>query len=262
MLEHWENAIVTNIFVAMHVKPGAGKSVHHNRQSHGFVLNDSTADKIIHFSDGTVLNVGPNAFHYLPKGSDYRVETLQSGGCWAINFDLLSEISEAPFHLQFRNNDAILKLFKDATTQWRMGMDLSNLFLRKTVYEIIMQIKKEEGRRYMPGGKEVLILPAVETINRDFTKNDLTVQTLAAQCGISEAYFRRIFVEKFSVSPKQYIINLRTGYAKRLLESGQFSVQEIARMCGYTEPCHFSREFHKNCGQSPGEYAKGAVSYT
>ncbi|MBR5782628.1 MAG: helix-turn-helix transcriptional regulator [Clostridia bacterium] len=106
----------------------------------------------------------------------------------------------------------------------------------------------------MPSGKELLIQPAVDTINRDFTSNDLSVKDMARLCGISEAYFRRLFMDKFSLSPKEYIIKLRMEHAKRLLESGQFSVSEIALMCGYFEPCHFSREFKKHYGVSPAYY--------
>ena len=36
--------------------------------------------------------------------------------------------------------------------------------------------------------------------------------------------------------------------------SEQFSISEIAEMCGYAEPCHFSREFSKRIGTSPKGY--------
>lgn len=108
----------------------------------------------------------------------------------------------------------------------------------------------------MPSEKEQMIQPAIDAINRDFTKNDLSVKALAEMCGISEAYFRRIFTDKFSVSPKEYIISLRIEYAKRLLQSAQFSVSEVAQLCGYFEPCHFSREFTKYTGVSPRTYIK------
>ena len=58
------------------------------------------------------------------------------------------------------------------------------------------------------------------------------------------------------MSPKEYIINKRMEYAKTLLSSGQVEVKEAAVMCGYFEPCHFSREFSKHFGISPKEYIK------
>lgn len=210
------------------------------------------------FSDGSVLKTGPNEVYYLPKGSDYRVETVADGGCWAINFGLLEQIDEKSFTLQFRNHEVVLKLFKDATAAWKEKTDYCNATIRKSIYHIIVLIKKEHRRSYMPSGKERLIQPAVDAINRDFTKNDLSVKALAKLCGISEAYFRRVFTDKFSVSPKEYIISLRIEYAKRLLQSAQFSVSQVARLCGYFEPCHFSREFSHIVGIAPSKYAEAA----
>lgn len=256
MKKNWENAIVTDVVVALYVAPGTGKALHHNRPFHGFVLNDSISDKNVHFSDGTILHTGPNELHYLPKGSTYRVESLVKGGCWAINFDLLEDMDDAPFSLRFRNIEPILKVFSAATEVWKAQAPACNAIVRKSIYDLIVKMLAEQQRSYMPGEKERLIQPALELIAREYTRNDLSVQALAELCGISEAYFRRIFQEKFSISPKAYIINLRMEYAKKLLQSDQLPVNQVAELCGYYEPCHFSREFVKYTGVSPKAYAK------
>lgn len=256
MLDLWNEAIVTRIDIALYVAPGTGRAVHNSRPFHGFVLNDTAASKIIHFSDGTKLFAGPNELHYLPKGSTYRVESLILGGCWAINFDLLEDIIEAPFSLQFRNCEPIIKIFKDATAAWKEQSDIGDPAIRRAVYDLIVRIKKEQQRSYLPSEKELLIQPALDIIARDYTQSALSVKDLAAHCEISEAYFRRIFKERFSVSPKEYITSLRMEYAKKLLQSRQVSVSEAAQMCGYPEPCHFSREFSRYTGISPKAYSR------
>jgi AraC-like DNA-binding protein len=256
MLEQWNEAIVTRIDIALYVAPGTGKATHTNRPFHGFVINDGTASKIIHFSDGTQLHNGPWEFHYLPKGSSYRVESIALGGCWAINFDLLEDVVEPPFSLRFRNYESIVKIFKDATTAWKEKSDSGNPAIRRAVYDLIVRIKEEQQRGYMPGQKERLIQPALELIAGEYTRNDLSVQALAELCGISEVYFRRIFQEKFSTSPKTYLIQLRMEYAKKLLQSDQLPVNRVAELCGYYEPCHFSREFFRYTGISPKAYSR------
>lgn len=256
MLKDWNNAVVTDIRLAIYVAPGTGKTIHQNRRFHGFVLNDGIASKKIHFSDGTVLLTGPNEIHYLPKGSTYRVEHIVPGGCWAINFDLLEDMVQPPFSLQFRNYEAVLKVFNDATDTWKTRPPLCNAFIRKSIYDIIVKIENEQNLSYMPSHKERLIQPALDAIARDYTRNDLSVKAMANLCQISEAYFRRIFQKKFSVSPRQYIISLRMEYAKKLLLSNQVSVSEVAEMCGYFEPCHFSREFSRYTGVSPKAYSR------
>ena len=254
MLENWNNAIITDIILAVYVFPETGATLPANRPSHGFVINDSKAEKIITFSDGTVLKAGPNEVHYLPKGSNYRVNSIIPDGCWAINFNLLEDIIEKPFCINFRNHESILKNFKEAAAAWKEKTDISNSVIRKNIHEIIIKIKKEQQRSYMPSKKEMLIKPALDIIKKDFTKNDLSVKELSELCGISEAYFRRLFIDKFGITPKDHIINRRIEYAKSLLLSGQFQINEIAEMCGYSEPCHFSREFSRHAGTSPKKY--------
>ena len=56
------------------------------------------------------------------------------------------------------------------------------------------------------------------------------------------ADFMLLSATPFGKNPKEYLIEKRMSYAKQLLSSGQFSVSEVAQLCGYFEPCHFSRE--------------------
>ena len=43
-------------------------------------------------------------------------------------------------------------------------------------------------------------------------------------------------------------------YAKQLLILGEFEISEIAELCGYSEPCHFLREFSRRVGVNPSQY--------
>ena len=250
-MKHWENVIVTGVAFATYVPPAGGAAFHPNRAYHGFVFNCDGA-KDYYFDDGTVLHTCENQLFYLPKGSTYRVKSTARGGCYAINF--YADVSDRPFVMSFRNSDAILKIFKDAELAWRMQADFHHVTAIRTVYDLILQIGKEKQRAYVPNSQAALIEGAVETMHREFTKNDLTVAALAASSGISEAYFRRIFYNEFGISPKEYIIDLRIRYAKQLLASGDFTVTQTARACGYAEPCHFSREFLRRVGVTPSEY--------
>ncbi len=252
MLEKWENAVISKIAVAVRVQKDGGKTVHTNRPFHGFVLNEAESDKNYIFSNGKVLRTRGNAFFYLPKGSSYRVESITHGDCYAINFD--ADISDEPFAVDFRNPEPLFKLFKTATKLFRERVPFFEVEIRSVVYELLLRLKEEQEKRYVPEAHERLLLPALERIHAEFTRNELAVGELAALCGISDAYFRRLFAGKYGLSPKEYIIKLRMDLAKMLLSSGDLSVSETASFCGYAEPCHFSREFARHVGVSPKAY--------
>lgn len=254
MNEEWSNVIITDIKLAVHVIKG--DAVHKNRASHGLVVNDENSIKNIYFSDGTVVKTGAFDFHYLPKGSDYTIETVANGTCWAINFELLNELNSEPFSMSFRNSEPVIALFKEAAQIFWENKPYKQLAIRKILYDIILIALKEKAKNYVPSQKELIIKPAVDMINKKFTDNELSIKQLAEVSKVSEAYFRRIFTDVYSVSPKEYLINKRLDYAKTLLYSGQIEVGQVAIKCGYFEPCHFSREFSKRFGMSPKEYIK------
>ena len=255
MLDKWNNAVISQVNLAVYVEPGGGTPFHKNRAFHGFVTDDGNGIKQYKFSNGKILQTKKGYVYYLPKGSTYSVESLNTPtGCWAINFLLEEDVWEEPFCVSFKNIESVLGNFKEAVNAFKVNDENSNLIVRRNIYDIILKIRKESKKHYVPNSKLKLLEPALEKINIGFTENDLSVKVLAELCNMSENYFRRLFNEQFGISPKEYVIRRKIDYAKKLLGSGQFAVFEAAQMCGYFEPCHFSREFTKRVGVSPSKY--------
>ena len=84
--------------------------------------------------------------------------------------------------------------------------------------------------------------------------NDFSLTIAAGKSFVSEQYFRRLFKKEFNISPKQYVIKRRIEYAKALIITRYFSIQEISNLCGYNDQKHFSAEFKKITGVSPSKY--------
>ena len=252
MNKQWEDLIIKEVNFAMYVASHTGKIVHQDRPYHGLVLNDPECVKDYCFSDGRVMRTEGGSIFYLPKGSSYQIKTYSYGGCYAINFD--GDIEDEPFSVILKNPERVLHDFKLAAGAWKSGADFRRTVTMLALYNAIYQIQKEARREYVPTNRILLIEPALKKLNSDFTGNDLTVARLAELCGMSEVYFRKLFLNSLGVSPKEYIIQKRMEYAKTLLLSGNFSVSETALMCGYAEPCHFSREFTRRVGVAPSRY--------
>lgn len=254
MTEKWLKTVITEIVGAVHVTPNTGKTVHVNRPYHGLVFNENRGKKIYYFDDGRVMTTDDENLFYLPKGSTYNVKTDLPGGCFAINFD--ADISSAPFTVTLRNHETVYHCFKAACDAWRLGAPNKDILAMRALYEGINQAYSESHKEYLPQSCASLISPAVKVMDESFTSNELTVSRLAETCGVSEVYFRQIFRKAYGTSPKEYLIKKRIDYSKALLLSGSFSVKETAELCGYSEPCHFSREFTRRVGVPPNQYLK------
>lgn len=98
------------------------------------------------------------------------------------------------------------------------------------------------------------IRTAIDYIHSNFRKRSISVSQLADICAVSETYFRKIFKKIYSVSPNQYIINLRLEYASQLLQSHLYTISEVSERSGFHDVKYFSRLFRKRSGYSPREY--------
>jgi AraC-like DNA-binding protein len=96
------------------------------------------------------------------------------------------------------------------------------------------------------------ILPALQKIFREY-QNHLTVDELAQLCNISKYHFCRIFKQHMGVTVVQYIINYRLSIAELMLNSKNYSIGEIASMCGFDDISYFYRCYKRVKGVSPNK---------
>jgi AraC-like DNA-binding protein len=83
---------------------------------------------------------------------------------------------------------------------------------------------------------------------------EIRIPELAAMEHLSTPRYNAKFKALMGVSPSRYILQLRMGEACDLLRNTDFSIKEIAAMCGYRDPYFFSRAFKEYTGKSPRAY--------
>lgn len=75
---------------------------------------------------------------------------------------------------------------------------------------------------------------------------------LAQYCGVSPAYLCRLFRRHLNTTPVGYLTRLRLHLARRLVETTELSLADIAFLVGYRHLAYFVRQFRRQFGQSPG----------
>lgn len=96
-------------------------------------------------------------------------------------------------------------------------------------------------------------------IMRDFARSDFALDEAIRALPFHYDYLRKLFKKEVGVTPLEYLIRVRMKKAETILSamSGDYSVAEIARLCGYDDALYFSRVFKKYFGCSPSAFAKG-----
>ncbi|MGI6279069.1 MAG: helix-turn-helix domain-containing protein [Acutalibacteraceae bacterium] len=122
------------------------------------------------------------------------------------------------------------------------------------LYQIFGAIEKSELSENNQA--EMIIMNGIDYIHKNYMRSDLTISEISEQCHMSEVNFRRVFKLTFNISPLNYINNLRIKEACSLLESGYYSVSDIAILSGFSGLKYFGTSFKRTTGISPSEYKK------
>lgn len=246
---------VTKIVLACAVRSSDTTQEHRDRPAHGLAFFLAGKNEY-HFSDGKILTVVPNDLIYLPKGSSYTVKIMEPCTCYAINFDLAEPLKTPAFVARTKSTWEYQASFQLAENAWRKKIPGFDTKCRSELYHILFHLQNEYRTGYADSAKLEMIRPAVDVIRNSYTDQLLNISELASLCNMTPEYFRILFRKFYGTSPIRYINHLKLTHAKELLESGMCSVQDAAMMSGYTDLCHFSREFKKVTGVSPREYLK------
>jgi transcriptional regulator GlxA family with amidase domain len=83
----------------------------------------------------------------------------------------------------------------------------------------------------------------------------LALDDMAHHSGLSRFHLLRLFRQGLGITPHAYLLHLRIGNARALLDGGS-PVADVALRCGFADQSHFSRCFKEIVGISPGAFAR------
>lgn len=82
---------------------------------------------------------------------------------------------------------------------------------------------------------------------------------LVAAAGLSEVHLNRVFLRAYGISARKFWDSRQLQVAKRLLETSNAPVKEIAFSIGFRSVSHFVVWFRRFCGLSPGAFREQAT---
>ncbi len=222
-----------------------------NRQTHGFIIKiKGHTDYII---KGGNIGISEGELIFLPKGScyEYKSDPNQENTYTSINFQAELENPQIGVYSVADFYDAEF-LYQSFSELWRFGNSSDKYKCMSVFYNLISYISKIEHMESSQKRKSGLIDPAVEYLKKHIYENDFKTEKLHHLCGISDTYFRKIFMLRFNMTPQEYIIVKRLSHAKAILESGDYdTIREVAESVGYSDPLYFGKAFKKIYGFAP-----------
>ena len=151
-----------------------------------------------------------------------------------------------------RKMNAILKVFAE-------GQTVREPLLSRYIYDILTEFMLYNPGTAKSKSHAEMTEKAIAFVNEHFSE-DISVEQLAAMCGLSPYYFVRVFKKETGYTPHEYIISRRMASARYLLKYTKAPIKEICFTCGFSGESVFCNAFRKLHGMTPQNYRQQSMS--
>ena len=122
-------------------------------------------------------------------------------------------------------------------------------YIRMLLKKIIGVRDTISGRRYSD-----IIEIAKDQIRKTYMSDEISLNTIAAEVGMSPSYFSSIFSKEMGKTFVEYLTEIQMDRAKELLMCSSMKTSEIGYEVGYKDPHYFSYIFKKTQNCTPKEF--------
>ena len=249
---HWHEALEFNLILQGSMKVSTAGQTQVFRKGEGFFINSNILAAMENETD-CVLD--SHLFHPVFLSGHFKsvFETkylnpvIQNR-----NLDLI------PFRGKTTEQTQILgklrqlsRLQEDADTEFQTRNLLGEIWLL-----LLDEIKNTDTQVFTSQPKnQDRVFTMIAFIHENFSEK-LTLEDIAASAAISTRECLRCFKASIHQSPMDYLIEYRVRTAKKLLETTDHSITDIALSCGFNSTSYFTKLFHRICGKTPNAYRK------
>lgn len=143
------------------------------------------------------------------------------------------------------------------TEEARTGTPSGLAFVDTLTAALALQLAQQAGTRpqqpeRIRGGLAPAVRRRVLELMEAHASDRLSLDALANEAGLSPAHFARAFKESVGRAPHQHLLALRLDRARRLLDSPDAGLSDIALRTGFADQAHFTRFFKRRFGVTPG----------
>lgn len=193
------------------------------------------------FGDGE-MRLQPGDMIFIPKNVPYKTVYLKKHTeIKILLFDLGKTLPPFPTEKPFcKTMTGIRQLFSSFTAQ----TSTDPLFLLAKTYELFYLLQNSSTET---SAKYRKIIPAMQEMKDHYVESH-PVGYYASLCHMSESNFRKLFKEYTGKSPIEYRNYIRWNAVRKMLDSGEFTVNEAAYFAGFNNMSFFYEVYRKYSG--------------
>lgn len=138
-----------------------------------------------------------------------------------------------------------------------LQLNISNLLMLQANMrrKFSQQITLQPSNILIESSDEEFLNKVMLIIENNFAEADFSVNTLASDLGMSTPVLYKKIKVLTGLTVNNFVKSVRLKRAAQLLRQNVYTVYEIAYIVGFNDPKYFSKEFIKQFGRTPSDYA-------
>lgn len=211
------------------------------------------------YLENNKFHMKENSVLFLPRGIKYESESISETLIFqGIYFKSRADKPTDFYHTYQYIPDCknLHNKFENIYKLFESNQFAKKILAKKSLYDILSHLLQKKMYAESDFSNYYIIKNAVDYLETNYTKNDISITFLANLCNITPTYFGNVFKKIFRQTPKEYIIDMRMEKAKEYLMYSSFSMNEISDQLGYSNPAYFSSAFKNKYGIAPTAFKK------
>lgn len=145
---------------------------------------------------------------------------------------------------------------------WKRNIDVSNVVIDIACESVLLNTIAYVGDIISTSGDDNFnasvdkFMLIKKYIDENFSNPDLSLSKLSEEFSYNKKYISSAFKKHFKIGISKYLYTVRINHACVLIDRNYKSASDIAFLCGFSDPVHFSKIFKKEMGVSPRDYIK------
>ena len=216
-----------------------------------FVLSCRLSGESLFFSDGRTLRAGKGDILYIPRGSSYRQET-PGEEVIAVHLETYSAMPDRIAVFSPEDPQLVCALFEKCHRAFIDAEKNGGCLCMAAVYEILAHTRLFAN----DSSGQPAYDRAAQYLEAHLYDTGFSIENMCREADISRPYFTRLFKERTGTTPLAYVNEKRIDKAGHLLETGSYTNEEIASLCGFSDVKYFYVVFKKITGQTTRGYVQ------
>ncbi|MBQ9543830.1 MAG: helix-turn-helix domain-containing protein [Clostridia bacterium] len=191
------------------------------------------------------LSAGEGFFIYPGEVTVYAADRLEPWSYFWTGIEKTPETEEVLAARGLRKTSGIFSFDRDSSgikTVREILNGAMNTTHENAAALFYLAIQSVETEKLRPESASEIYMKAVDYMEERFA-TELTVEGMAKHLNVSRSNLYRIFMKETQRSPQRAILDFRLDKARRMKESGDLSLTQIAFSCGFCDLSHFSKAY-------------------